>query len=58
VLGENFIAKHSWRKKNGHTIGIGHPHPETSTILKEILPQMSQLNIEIVPVSSQLKNFD
>jgi hypothetical protein len=42
-------------KKNGHATGIGHPHPETLTVLREMLPQLSALNIEVVPVSGQFK---
>jgi hypothetical protein len=41
-------------KKRGHAVGIGHPHPETLAVLKEMLPKMRAMNIQIVPVSSQL----
>ena len=43
-------------RRNGHAIGIGHPHPETLAVLQKMLPKLRQLNIQLVPVSSQLNN--
>jgi len=45
----------SLAKKNGHAVAIGHPHPETLTVLREMLPQLAAENIKVVPVSSQMK---
>ena len=42
-------------KKHGHAVAIGHPHPETLAVLRQMLPQLAALNIKVVPVSSQLK---
>jgi len=38
-------------KKQGGAIGIGHPHPTTIRILRQLLPRLKQQNIELVPVS-------
>ncbi len=45
----------SLAKKNGHAVAIGHPHPETLTVLRQMLPQLAADKIEIVPISSQIK---
>ena len=40
-------------------IGIAHPHPETITALKQLIPHLAAQNIELVPVSTlfnQLNN--
>ena len=42
-------------KKNGHAIGIGHPHPETLRALREALPSLRDNGIEVVPVSMLLE---
>jgi polysaccharide deacetylase 2 family uncharacterized protein YibQ len=37
---------------NGKAIGIGHPHPSTLKILKEMIPKMKEKGIELVPLSA------
>lgn len=39
-------------KQNGHAVAIGHPYPETYQVLKQLLPQLRHLGIEVVPLSS------
>ncbi len=38
-------------KRQGHAVGIGHPHGTTLAYLEEKLPQLAQMGIELVPVS-------
>ena len=42
-------------KQKGSAIGIGHPHPETIAVLKELLPSLALQNIKLAPVSYQLQ---
>ena len=42
-------------QKRGYAIGIGHPHPETLAVLEELLPKLDDLNVKIVPISSQFQ---
>ncbi len=43
-------------KKQGHAVAIGHPYPETYQVLKQLLPQLKHLGIEVVPLSSLVEN--
>ena len=38
-------------RKNGHAIGIGHPHPATISELRKWLAETGNKGIEVVPVS-------
>lgn len=38
-------------KKQGSAIGIGHPYESTTRVLRQLLPQLKQHNIELVAVS-------
>ena len=39
----------------GKAIAIGHPHPSTLKSLKEMIPKMKEMGIEIVPLSGVLE---
>ncbi len=39
----------------GKAIGIGHPHPSTLKLLKEMVPKMKEKGIEIVPLSAVIE---
>jgi hypothetical protein len=38
-------------RRHGSAIGIGHPHPETLAALAQLLPQLADQGVEVVPVS-------
>lgn len=38
-------------KREGHAIGIGHPYPETLTVLKQLLPTLKHSRIKLVRAS-------
>jgi polysaccharide deacetylase 2 family uncharacterized protein YibQ len=40
---------------NGKAVGIGHPHPSTFKILKEMIPKIKEKGIEIVPLSEMME---
>ena len=39
----------------GKAIGIGHPHPSTIKLLKEMVPKMKEKGIDIVPLSAVME---
>ncbi|MGL1958219.1 MAG: divergent polysaccharide deacetylase family protein [Colwellia sp.] len=43
-------------QQNKIAIAIGHPHPETVKMLKDLIPTLKQHNIELVPISSFYKH--
>ena len=43
-------------KQNGSAVAIGHPYPETYQVLKQLLPQLKHLGIEVVPLSNLVDN--
>ncbi len=43
-------------KKNGQAVAIGHPYPETYEVLKQLLPQLKHLGIEVVPLSNLVES--
>lgn len=53
------IRKHFQRlikkaQKTGFALGIGHPYPETMSILEEELPKLTRKGIKLLPVSELL----
>lgn len=40
--------------RNGHAVAIGHPHPATIAVLERRLPELAQLGIAVVPVSTTI----
>ncbi|MEX1222444.1 MAG: divergent polysaccharide deacetylase family protein [Idiomarina sp.] len=40
--------------KHGQAVAIGHPHPATIAMLKQRLPELTQLGIKVVPMSELL----
>lgn len=42
-------------KLTGSAIGIGHPHPETIAVLEELLPELEQQGIKLIPVSEMIQ---
>lgn len=56
-LTESYITKQfhtliRFAKAQKMAIAIAHPHPETITVLKRLLPTLAKNNIELVPLSS------
>lgn len=41
--------------QRGSAIGIGHPYPETLEVLREMLPQLRDFGVKLIPVSAQFK---
>jgi hypothetical protein len=39
----------------GKAIGIGHPHPSTLKLIKEMIPKMKEKGIEVVPLSALME---
>jgi len=39
-------------RATGWAVGIGHPYPETLTVLEELLPRLREQGVELVPVST------
>ena len=42
-------------RKNGYALAIGHPYPQTITVLENLLPKLAKKGYHIVPVSTLLK---
>ena len=49
----NRLIRHA--KLTGSAIGIGHPYPETIATLKEMLPELEQKGIKLIPVSKMIQ---
>jgi len=42
-------------RQQGHALAIGHPHPATIKVLKQMLPRLAAQGYEIVPVSRYIQ---
>lgn len=43
-------------KQRGHALGIGHPYPETLAALERLLPQLEELDVDLVPITDLIKS--
>lgn len=43
-------------QRHGSALAIGHPHPQTLTVLEQELPQLAQLGVKLVPVSQLIRH--
>ncbi len=55
AIGGKLIAAMKLAHQRGHAIAIGHPYPETLTVLEEALPRMERFGIRLVNVSQLLE---
>lgn len=53
-INEQFNKLLAVARRRGHAIGIAHPYPETLSYLKKVLPLLSDMDVEMVPVSRLL----
>ena len=49
----NILIKHA--REKGYAVGIGHPHPETLSVLQEMLPTLALRGVRLEPISYQLQ---
>lgn len=55
AIKEQFLRLIRKAKLTGSAIGIGHPHPETIAVLQELLPELEQHNVKLIPVSEMIQ---
>lgn len=55
-VSKQFLQLMTIAKKQGKAVAIAHPHPETITILKDLIPLLNENNIELVKLSTLLNN--
>lgn len=49
----NVLIKQAQEK--GYAVGIGHPHPETLSVLRDMLPTLALRGVRLEPISYQLQ---
>jgi len=54
-VGNRLLELFNLANKNGQSVGIGHPFPETLEVLKTYLPRAREYGLQFVPVSEVLK---
>ena len=55
AIKQQFSYLISQAKLTGSAIGIGHPHPETIAALKELLPDLEQQGVKLIPISEMIQ---
>ena len=45
-------------RRSGGALAIGHPYPETTALLTEMLPQLAALGVELVPPSELIRRLE
>lgn len=52
---ENLQRLAQFSLSSGKAVGIGHPHPSTIRVLKEMIPKMKEKGIDLVPLSAVME---
>lgn len=53
-----FVRLIQQARTHGHALAIGHPYPETLSVLDRILPHIEQFGVRLVPVSELIAHKD
>lgn len=56
AIGKQFKRLIWQAQRRGSALAIGHPHPETLTVLEQVLPQLAQMGVTLVPVSQLIQH--
>lgn len=51
AIRRQFVRLIQQARSSGYAIGIGHPYPETLTVLARVLPRIEQFGVRLVPIS-------
>lgn len=55
AIEKQLIAAVKLARKRGRAVAIGHPYPETLTVLEEALPRLEQFGVRLVSVSQLIE---